>query len=49
MDVRKDIKITTAINGEQLMTNLDTKTLPVPYLVFLHLNTSFKKWSGLFL
>lgn len=42
MEVRTDIKITTATNGEQLMNNLDTKTPPIPYLIFLDLNMPLK-------
>lgn len=42
MELRGDVRVTTATNGEQLMRHLDTKTPPNPYLIFLDLNMPLK-------
>ncbi|MFN0081328.1 MAG: response regulator [Ferruginibacter sp.] len=42
MELRGNVRITTAVNGEQLMSNLDTKTPPNPYIIFLDLNMPLK-------
>lgn len=42
MEVSNDVKLTTAKNGEQLMTFLGNATPPPPHLIFLDLNMPLK-------
>lgn len=42
MEVSKNIALTTAHNGEQLMKILDDTTPPPPHLIFLDLNMPLK-------
>ncbi len=42
MEVKNNVKLTTANNGEQLMNYLDKNTPPPPNLIFLDLNMPIK-------
>lgn len=42
MEVKSNVKLTTANNGEQLMNYLDKNTPPAPHLIFLDLNMPVK-------
>lgn len=42
MEVSKNVVLTTASNGEQLMKILDNTTPPPPHLIFLDLNMPLK-------
>ncbi len=42
MEVKRDVKLITANNGEQLMSYLDNNTPPPPHLIFLDLNMPLK-------
>ena len=42
MEIRKDVKLISVNNGEQLMFELDRNDLVSPYLIFLDLNMPLK-------
>jgi CheY-like chemotaxis protein len=42
MEISKNVVLTTASNGEQLMKILDSATPPLPHLIFLDLNMPLK-------
>ena len=42
MEVSKNVELTTANNGEQLMKILDNVASPLPHLIFLDLNMPLK-------
>jgi CheY-like chemotaxis protein len=42
LELKSDVRLTTAINGEQLMNYLDKNTPPPPHVIFLDLNMPLK-------